>query len=181
MVGLKFLLCISTVLCLAKEDQGAFGGINIVFAGDFVQLPPVCDSRLFSWIDKISSSDAALKHMQGKLLWFAVDTAVVLDEVMRQEGAENQSFVELLGRLRTGKWETVRLNWDDAEWRHTPLIVTENVVKDAFNDQVACVFAEHTGHPLHYYYSVDKHRNTIICDGLLHNHLANLTSGVTSQ
>ncbi len=103
MVGAKLLVQVSTALCLAKEDKTVFGGINIIFAGDFVQLPPVMDNKLFSRIDNRSGSDSALKVVQGRLLWLSVDTVVILTQVMHQEGAGNSVFVDLLSRLRLGQ------------------------------------------------------------------------------
>ena len=41
MIGCNFLLKISEALTEAKQKMLAFGGMNIIFAGDFAQLPPV--------------------------------------------------------------------------------------------------------------------------------------------
>jgi hypothetical protein len=66
MIGCKFLLEISNVLIEAKGCTDPFGGINVIFAGDFAQLPPVGQCRLSStlkrgkyWQDDVS----------GQLLW----------------------------------------------------------------------------------------------------------------
>ncbi len=95
MVSSKLLVQVSAVLCLAKEDQSVFGGVNIIFAGDFAQLLPVGDSKLFSRINHVSSLESAQKTVQGRLLWFAVKTVVVLTQVMRQEGKENETLMSL--------------------------------------------------------------------------------------
>lgn len=97
MVGSKLLVQINNALCRAKEEQSAFGGVSIIFAGDFAQLPPVGDSQLFSRVRTLSGSEAVQKHVQGKLLWFSVDVVVILQQVMRQDGKSNNSFVALLG------------------------------------------------------------------------------------
>ncbi|KAK0437116.1 uncharacterized protein EV420DRAFT_1250354, partial [Desarmillaria tabescens] len=146
MVGSKMLVQISAALCEAKEDNGIFGGINIIFAGGFAQLSPVGDSRIFSRVKNRSSrADSVQKHVLGKLLWFSVNVVVILHKVMRQEGTENADF--------TGK--CVKLDWNSEEWENAPLIVSENAVKDAYNDRAARSFADRTGRQLHYYYSVD--------------------------
>jgi hypothetical protein len=107
MVGCSFLYDISHALSVAKGNDLAFGGINVVFAGDFAQLPPVRQVRLYSHLDSAAISKAATKNGQkvvfGKLLWLSVNTVVILTENMRQSGPENQRFVELLGRLRDGR------------------------------------------------------------------------------
>ena len=43
MIGSQFMCQISEALTNAKGNTSAFGGINIVFAGDFAQLPLVGD------------------------------------------------------------------------------------------------------------------------------------------
>ncbi len=75
----------------------------IIFAGDFAQLPPVMDNKLFSKIDNRSGSDSALKVVQARLLWLSVNTVVILTQVMRQEGIGNSIFVDLLNCLRLGQ------------------------------------------------------------------------------
>ena len=41
MISCNFLLKISEALTEAKQKMSAFGGMNIIFAGNFAQLPPV--------------------------------------------------------------------------------------------------------------------------------------------
>jgi len=48
MISCKFMLKIHQALCIAKENNKPFGGINIIFAGDFAQLPPVANTRFCS-------------------------------------------------------------------------------------------------------------------------------------
>lgn len=66
-----------------------FGGISIIFAGDFAQLPPVGGASLYSggfnpqWNLKINPhyQEAAI----GKAIWHQVTTVVILRENMRQK------------------------------------------------------------------------------------------------
>lgn len=55
MIGCDLMLTIHDALVDAKGNTAPFGGINIIFAGDFAQLPPVCASRLFSRMKPKSS------------------------------------------------------------------------------------------------------------------------------
>ena len=41
MISCNFLLKISEALTEAKQKMSALGGMNIIFAGNFAQLPPV--------------------------------------------------------------------------------------------------------------------------------------------
>ncbi|KAJ7779992.1 hypothetical protein B0H16DRAFT_1219120, partial [Mycena metata] len=143
MVGCLFLYDISRALSVAKGNDLAFGGISVVFAGDFAQLPPVGQKRLYAHLDKATISSAGTKQGQkivfGKLLWLSVTSVVFLRQIMRQIGPENLPFVQLLERLREGP----------------PIIVAENAMKDALNVEMALNFSKKTGRPLHWYYTQD--------------------------
>ena len=75
---------------LNVHDQ-AFGGMNMIFAGDFAQLPPVMGkaplysgtvgTRTHSQMS-VSDQESAI----GKALWHQVTTVVILRENMRQKG-----------------------------------------------------------------------------------------------
>lgn len=51
MIGCEMLHNISSVLTEVKGRTAAFGGVNVVFAGDFAQLPLIGDVRLYKNID----------------------------------------------------------------------------------------------------------------------------------
>ncbi|THU88127.1 hypothetical protein K435DRAFT_601678, partial [Dendrothele bispora CBS 962.96] len=168
MIGCGFLLKISKALCKAKQNALPFGGINIIFAGDFAQLPPVSDPRLFSQIKTKVDTEWGQNSAFGKLLWFAVDTVVVLNEVMWQSGISNLPFVSLLNRLRIGScndqdysllcnrtMSNVDIDWTNPCWQTAPVIVAENKVKDALNAQAAEAFARRTGRTLQWYHALD--------------------------
>src|ERR1700677_4939286 len=78
MIGSRFMCQISEALTNAKGNTSAFGGINIVFAGDFAQLPPVGDNRLYAPLSTKTIACAATKTGQqtifGKLLWYSIKT-----------------------------------------------------------------------------------------------------------
>ena len=66
-----------------------FGGINIIFAGDFAQLPPVGGAPLYSGTVGTQVHSGLTPHTQetaiGKALWHQVTTVVILRENMRQK------------------------------------------------------------------------------------------------
>lgn len=194
MVGCKLLFDVSTALSIAKEDSSIFGGINLIVTGDFVQLPPVRDRKLYGSITRYSTSKLSQDQVQGKLLWLSIDTVIVLHEVWRQRGSENIPFVELLSRLRTGTCteadrqllstcllSNVKPDWTDKTWASTPLVVPQNNVKDAFNERMAHCFAQEHGRELHYYHSVDVHKGLPVIDHGLQDYLHSLSSGNTNQ
>ncbi|KAI0038038.1 hypothetical protein FA95DRAFT_1470773, partial [Auriscalpium vulgare] len=156
MVGCELLLSISDALMEAKGSTEPFGGINIIFAGDLAQLPPVSQTRLHAQINARSLAQGGTKRGQnavfGKLLWLSVKVVIELTQIVRQSGADNERFVALLSRLRFGH---ATPDWTAPEWQSAPMIVAENVVKDALNQRAAIAFAERTGRPLHWYHAVD--------------------------
>jgi DNA replication protein DnaC len=52
MIGCRLLLEIHEALCEAKENIKPFGRIHIIFVDDFAQLPPIGDTKLYSYLDK---------------------------------------------------------------------------------------------------------------------------------
>jgi hypothetical protein len=79
-----------TLRCVCEVDDW-FGGINVIFAGDFFQLPPVSATPLYRPISKFSkdgrhkqSGDEA-RSRHGRIAWKQVDTVVELTEQKRME------------------------------------------------------------------------------------------------
>ena len=199
MIGCRFLTQISEALADAKSvTERPFGGLSIILAGDFAQLPPVGETRLYAWINASKSAIASKPSLQqlvmGKLLWLTFDTVVLLDESMRQRGPENDAFVSLLGRLRLGECTAADFDLlnsrllttcgDQARlrpWRDAPVIVSDNATKDAINEQAARAFAKNTGQQLHWYHASDRYRGKPILDEAVLARLQQLPSGRTAH
>jgi hypothetical protein len=187
MVGCALLYDISSALSAAKGSTLAFGGINLIFAGDFPQLAPVAQSRLYAHTDPDAKekprkkrsgirtakagTEIGQKDIFGKLLWLFVKTVVLLTEIVRQSGAENELFLELLGRLRDGRcteadFQTLNsrllsnldIDWTTEPWKDAPIIANENHMKDELNIKAARAFAKATGQKLHAWDKIGKVR-----------------------
>ena len=194
MIGCALLYNISEALVEAKGNSSPFGGINVIFAGDFAQLPPVGETRLSAMVDTSqtkSSSKRGQENAYGKLLWLSINKAVILSENMRQSGPENVKLIDLLSRLWEGRCnhndyhllsncilEKVNVPWK--EWHNVPIIVTENAQKDALNECGAEAFAKHTNQELHWYYAIDTHRGKNVSKDI-QSQLLTLNSGATNQ
>ena len=74
---------------LKNMPQKSFGGVNMLFAGDFLQLPSVSHFDLY--LDKA-------KWRHGHDLWRSLNVVVILREQARQ--ADDPEFAALLRRLR---------------------------------------------------------------------------------
>jgi len=87
MMGRQIFEDLSDALQMVHKTRGeAFGGHQIVFVGDFAQLPPVDDAFCFQ-----------------SRYWRYVDYEVYLSEIKRQE---DRDFAEFLLRVRSGQLTT---------------------------------------------------------------------------
>lgn len=111
LVSARLLCDISKRLCLAKSADPVaatkpFGGVNIIFLGDFGQLKPVNVYALFSHelVQKLRPNIAEMELGQtalyGAFLWRLVDTVVELKKNWQAIG--DPAFVNLLNRVRSG-------------------------------------------------------------------------------
>ncbi|KAF5335465.1 hypothetical protein D9611_012159 [Ephemerocybe angulata] len=193
MIGCRLLTQISEALCIAKETSEPFGNINIIFAGDFMQLPPIGDRALYQRLQPNSEGTTqGQTKIFGKLLWYTIDVAVTLTETMHQRGNDANAFVDLLHRVRTGSTtieDYAALNsrvlcevdvLDRPDGFTTPILVNTNSTKDEINTHATESFAEKTGRELHWYHSVDVVHKTVIGPGALKDRL-NMVSGSSTQ
>lgn len=82
MISCRFLCLMSERLSVAKGNTGAFGGINVIFAGDFAQLPPVQETHVFAQVNarSIAGTPLGQKIIFGHLLWLSMQVVVVLHQ-----------------------------------------------------------------------------------------------------
>ncbi|KAJ8090789.1 hypothetical protein PM082_024970 [Marasmius tenuissimus] len=159
MLGCSMMADISDAPCIAWGENGPFGGISIIFAEDFAQLAPV--------------GDAQQQKALGKLLWYSVDTVVLLTEICC---SKDPRLTDLLSRIRDSRGSyqdfqvlcsrlvsKVKPIWDK-DWEKAQVIVYDNTVKDTLNVDATYAFAEATGRQVHWYYSTDSIHGRIIED-----------------
>ena len=195
MVGCQLMLKIHEALCEAKETTKLFGGINIIFVGDFAQLPPVGDTKLYSHIEteKVGTTKGQ-KNVFGKLLWLSVNRVIILTELVQQNIQEDPRFTQLLSRLRIGsctdddydflaqkELRNMATDFGNPTWTQAPIIVSNNDVKDRLNVEIAKSFAICTKQPLNFYHAMDKHNGKSIHDTDLRHKLWSYHSGKTEQ
>ena len=82
-----------------------WGGIPVVvFMGDDVQLPPVCDTPVY-----IPDCRSAPSN-HGRLVWTSLDSAVELTQIVRQNESEQQ-LRDVLMSLRTYSTTAQQIRW----------------------------------------------------------------------
>ena len=123
MVGLTLFAKLDRIICAAKhtDPQVPFGGVSIIFFGDYLQYRPVYDVPLhtdFSLAPKSNSGKAPIeKPIQqrvGRSLILQINCVVKLTQQMR---TEDLRYLQLLERLRHGQ-----CNYDGCELLLTRVI-----------------------------------------------------------
>ncbi|KAF6755636.1 hypothetical protein DFP72DRAFT_754294, partial [Ephemerocybe angulata] len=79
-----------------------FGGISVIFSGDFYQYPPVVGTALWVPISPVLYSNPSSTEIQrrlGRITWKALDTVVDLYEQKRM--ASDPEYANAVLRLRT--------------------------------------------------------------------------------
>jgi ATP-dependent exoDNAse (exonuclease V) alpha subunit len=97
MVRADILDAMDARLRQSRRDPRPFGGVQVVLVGDFLQLPPVVERDHLPILQALGY--ASPFAFSAKVLDQVVVSTVELDHVYRQE---EQAFVELLGKIRTG-------------------------------------------------------------------------------
>jgi hypothetical protein len=123
MIGLTLLAKLNRIMCAAKhvDPQIPFGGVNVIFFGDYLQYRPVYDVPLhtdFSLPPRKKSikslTEKELQQRVARSLILQINCVVKLTQQMR---TEDSRYLELLERLRQGQ-----CNYDDHELLLTRVI-----------------------------------------------------------
>ncbi|KAE8220603.1 hypothetical protein CF319_g5894 [Tilletia indica] len=90
---------IDQALRVGKQRLDApFGNINVIFAGDLCQLPPVLSTPLYNpAAHHKSTADVRTKAQLGRAVWLEIKTVVHFEEQMRMKDAD---MAAALRRLR---------------------------------------------------------------------------------
>ena len=160
-----------------NTPEDSFGGLNMVFSGDFAQLPPAVGGEgvsLYSRsIGAIASSMRSQEEAIGKALWHQVTTVVILRQNMRQKiqsALDNQLRTALENmRYKACTPEDIRFlrtrissnlpnrpSVCDDNFRNVSIITAKNLHKDEINKLGAIRFAQETGQKLTNFYSEDS-------------------------
>ena len=169
---------------LAKIFENAhvpFGGLNMIFSGDFAQLPPAVGGENVSLYSRsIGSVSTDLKSQEeavGKALWHQITTVVILRKNMRQNrqsdddtklrvALENMRYKAckpddiIFLRTRISCNVPGRPSVSQESFRNVSIITGTNLHKDEINRLGAQRFAYETGQSLTDFFSDDSPRAT---------------------
>ena len=178
MLSAHDLYKISAQLCrVMNKPDVPFGGINMIFAGDFGQLPPPMGAESVSLYSRTIGRFATKLHSQeetmGRSLWHQVTTVVILRKNMRQQNKskEDEKYRKCLDnmrhkdcdpediqflRTRITSFHSQKASICDKDFRNVAIITAKNAQKDEIN-KIGCIrFAEETNQQLTHFYSDDS-------------------------
>ena len=178
MLSARDLYKISFQLCkVLNNAETPFENLNMVFSGDFAQLPPAMGGEhasLYSrHIGAISSNSKSQEEAIGKALWHQVTTVVILRENMRQteQGDKDTKFRQCLENLQYKSCSTEDIAFcrslisaqvpgrpciADNDFRNSSIIIARNIHKDEINKLGAIRFANESGQTLVDFFSEDS-------------------------
>lgn len=190
MIGAAFLADICHRLQQAKGECGVaalrpFGGVNIIFTGDFGQLKPVLAKSLFDHhcINhpglQMIREHTGIDNLTGVYLWRQVETVVKLTKNQRQSA--DPTYAEMLGRIQLGLGradpDPVSGEASDVDilhrrmlaqvaednpgsltkFRDAPVIVGTKALRDALNARIIYQKAKEAGQTVETFYAKDKY------------------------
>lgn len=153
----------------AVNHEAPFAGINMIFSGDFQQLPPVQDTALYmpSKINQVDNKtteptrekksrrgphlDSAVAKTIGRELWQSVQKVVELKQPMRQ--IADPTYASILSNIRKGYLPEnqrqilrTRILGDDRiatdEWKRSVFLVTRNQLRARLNFEATREYAD---------------------------------------
>lgn len=210
MISAKFLSQISDRLRQAKgEDQIAshvpFGGLNIIFTGDFGQLKPVRQPAVYAHrlIKKPTFAECrdgdGVSSLNGAFLWRQVSVVVKLTKNVRQQN--DHLYAEFLSRLRLGECRVgaadmeadidmlrrrelayIARNQPEVlpDFQDVPVIVGSRKVRDALNATLVDFHARRLNCKVMLYHSKDYIRRNEV-QGAYREKLWRVSSTVTED
>ena len=187
MIGAKFLSQLNARMMRAKgydekRTDMPFGGVNVIFTGDFGQLRPVRDASLYSHSlvnhPSLASVGAVggISAAMGVCLWRKVSTVVQLKINQRQAG--DRTYADMLSRIRIGQAKThdepdapsdfmtlttryadrvsTDTTRDMSPSQYPPIIVGRRKLRDLLNLRIMGHLARHLSATVHLYHARDK-------------------------
>jgi PIF1-like helicase len=119
-----------------KNWAEPFGGVQMVFIGDLFQLPPVAPEQDWEILRNYYSSPY---FFEAKVLQENPPLYIELKKIYRQK---EQTFIDILNRIRTGKVnqqdiDTLNMRFDDTPQKEDGYIIlsTHNRIADSVNQQ----------------------------------------------
>ncbi|CAF1467844.1 unnamed protein product [Adineta steineri] len=201
MVGLTLLAKLNRILSATKhaDPQIPFGGINVIFFGDYLQYRPVYDTPLYTDFSQPtknksgqSRSEKEIQQRAARSLILQINCVIKLSQQMR---TEDERYRELLERLRQGDcnlqdYELLLTrvvgqpsvsSLRESPWNEAPILAYRNEVRTQLNNKAAVHNAAQLGHQLMVCVAQDTCRGKAIEDPILMKKLLELSDSKTEH
>ncbi|KAF8577421.1 hypothetical protein K439DRAFT_1649093 [Ramaria rubella] len=163
--------------------------MNIILAGDFVQLPPISQYTLYSGSIGTKKLQGVTNEIQeatiGKAAWHQFTTVVILRENMRQttQSTEDGKLHRALQNMRYKACTTADISFlrtlvggrpankvklNQERFHNISVIVGPNAHRDKYNMLGSDCYSNDTNQPLHHFYSMDTLASNILSLELQH-------------
>jgi len=161
---------------ILNNTDTLFGGMNMIFAGDFAQLLPAIGGEHTLLYSQMAGKNPTLLYDQqaaiGKALWHQVTTVVILQQNIRQhtKSVKDTKFCEALSNMWYKACTTEdfaflrsqvssnfpdRPSITDIQFLNVSIITCLNPLKDEINCLGALRFAQESGQNLVDFFSID--------------------------
>lgn len=147
MLNCKTMMQVNSQLGKATgNNEEDFGGINVLFLGDFLQLPVVKNYNLY---------ERKMMWEKNNDLWRSLNAVVILTKQMRQ--AKDPGYADLLRRARWNQLTSEdiavledRIGVPLPEGIRIPTVVRRHAIRHAINAHKLQSVAQDRGHPMIY-------------------------------
>jgi hypothetical protein len=178
MVSCNDLQQLATQAAKARNiHDSTFGGLSVITAGDFTQLPPTTGPSLYSnLVDttmRTSTTVQSQNAVLGKILWHQFTIVVILRQNMRQkeQTEDDDKLRTALGNMRYGACTDQDITFlrtriaslgrtgprlDSAKFRNVSIITALNSQKDVINELGSARFAADNNRELTTFHSIDS-------------------------
>ena len=96
MLSVKIFIIIEELARIIRKINLPFGGLQVIFTGDFYQLPPVCNNN-----DKESQQFCFETPIWNNV--FTIDNHIILKKIFRQN---DPVYINILQQIRVGKLDS---------------------------------------------------------------------------
>ena len=167
MISKSFLAVLSRHIGIGKQTAGqvasnrSFGGINVIFYGDFHQFPPVACASSEALYQPSNMAVDSVDAQIGRAIYEEFDTVVILRE---QHRVTDDVWLDFLTHLRYGRVEARHLamlreliiatpkcpptDFTRSPWNNAALVTPRHAVRNQWNEAAVRKHCRETGQRL---------------------------------
>jgi hypothetical protein len=175
MLSKSFLAKLSRHIGIGKEKPGqpkcsdSFGGINVIFCGDFHQFPPVATAKSEALYHPARVTIDSIESQLGRAIYEEFKTVVILreqvrvtDEIWRdflvhlRHGRVKEHHLKMLRTLIVGTPNCLPTDFSQNPWDSVALVTPRHAVRKSWNEAALRRHCRNTGVRLYVCPAEDK-------------------------